>query len=107
MTATKRWITAIVLGGLVLAACGNGLAEDATGEEIYEARCASCHRGDLSGGIGPPLGPESDAAGKPDDFYRLTINQGLGRMPSFGGVFNDDQVTRVIEYLRSAQAEGE
>lgn len=89
---------------LVMAGCGSSLADDASGQEIYEARCASCHRSDLSGGIGPALGAGSAAVDRPLEYYQVTISAGKGRMPSFGGSLSDDQIARVVDYIRSVQA---
>jgi len=89
----------------LLAACVAPIPEDATGEEIYAAVCARCHSRDLSGGIGSALGPDSNAAGQPDEFSRLTIKQGKGRMPSFDRKLTDAQIELVIKYLRKRQAE--
>ena len=90
----------------LLAGCGAGLDDNATGEEIYNARCSSCHRKDLSGGIGPALGPGSEAVDRPREYYEITINAGKGRMPSFGSSLTDEQVARVIEYVISIQSGG-
>jgi len=32
-----------------------------SGEEVYQARCSSCHGSDLSGRVGPSLNAESSA----------------------------------------------
>lgn len=107
-----RWRVLVVLALFVvctatlLTACGGGLEDNASGEEIYNARCASCHRRDLSGGIGPALGPGSDAVDRPLDYYEITIRTGKGRMPSFGSTLTDAQITRVIEYVISIQNAG-
>lgn len=38
-----------------------------------------------------------------DEFYRVTIEHGLGRMPAFGATLRDDQVEQVIEFIREQQ----
>jgi mono/diheme cytochrome c family protein len=86
-----------------LVGCVERPPADASGAEIYEAVCARCHGEDLSGGIGPPIGPESNAAAQDDDFLRLTITAGRGRMPSFRNTLSTQQIERVIEHLRSEQ----
>ncbi len=96
----------VLLSASLLAGCGSGLAEDADGEEIYNARCSSCHRRDLSGAIGPALGPGSEAVDRPLEYYEITITSGKGRMPSFGSTLTDDQITRVIEYILAVQRAG-
>ena len=98
-------LIALTLGAGLLAGCA-GLDEDATGEEIYNARCASCHRKDLRGGLGPPLGPGSAAADRPLEYYEITINTGKGRMPSFESSLTPEQKQRVIDYIFSIQAAG-
>jgi mono/diheme cytochrome c family protein len=89
--------------GLVVAACGKSPPLDATGQEIYEQVCSNCHDQDLTGGIGPDIGPESNSASQDGDFLRLTITRGRGRMPSFDNTLTDDQINRVVEYVRSQQ----
>ena len=91
-------------------ACGEApLSPDATGDEIYRARCASCHGRDLEGGgglfnpRGPALGPGSPAADRSDSYYVQTIIRGQGRMPAVRGL-TDDQIERVVAYIRSVQA---
>jgi cytochrome c551 len=91
---------------LVLAACGVGRpAEDASGAEIYNQLCANCHAEDLSGGLGPPLGPGSNSADQPDEFLEIAIVNGRGRMPSFSSSLEDGQLELLIAYIREAQQE--
>jgi mono/diheme cytochrome c family protein len=92
---------------LVLAATGcsfGGPAPDATGEEIYAGLCARCHSGDLSGGVGPALGPGSNAASETDDFLEFTISNGRGRMPSFPSL-TEEQLDRLVSYIREVQGQ--
>lgn len=97
---------AIASGALVLAGCVSAPAEDASGGDIYLQLCARCHANDLSGGVGPALGPGSNSARQPDDFNFGAIADGLGRMPSFGQTLSTNQIDRVVEYLRQAQGQG-
>jgi len=95
--------------GLALAAwlavgCSIGApSEDATGEEIYEQLCARCHGADLSGGVGPALGPDSNSAIETDEFIEFTIMNGRGRMPSFSSSLDEAQLGRLVDYIRSEQ----
>jgi cytochrome c551 len=84
-------------------ACAKPPPLEASGEEIYEQVCSRCHSADLSGGIGPDIGPGSNASSQDDDFLRLTITRGRGSMPSFDSTLTDEQIDRVIEYVRSRQ----
>jgi mono/diheme cytochrome c family protein len=40
-----------------------------------------------------------------DEFYRFTIEHGLGRMPSYRSALTDEQIDRVVAYLRQMQQE--
>jgi cytochrome c551 len=92
-----------LLLALTLAACSpGGPDEDATGEEIYAQLCSRCHAADLSGGIGPSLGPDSNAATETDEFIEFTVINGRGRMPSFPSL-DDRQVERLVAYIREVQ----
>lgn len=93
----------LALTVLVGTACVDRPAADATGREIYLDVCARCHAADLSGGIGPALGTKSNAARQPDEFLVEAITSGRGRMPSFEQSLSEDQILRVVEYLRSSQ----
>lgn len=89
---------------LALAAgCTGRPAADATGEEIYQQLCSNCHGDDLGGAIGPDLGPGSVTAGHPDTFLESSILDGRGRMPSFRSSLDDDQLMRLITYIREVQ----
>jgi mono/diheme cytochrome c family protein len=93
----------LALVGLLMSACVGRPAEDATGEEIYLQLCSNCHGDDLEGGIGPPLGAGSFASTQPDEFLRVTIIEGRGRMISFASSLDDPQLDRLISYIREVQ----
>jgi mono/diheme cytochrome c family protein len=92
-----------VLLALSTSACA-GVESDAPGEEIYSQLCASCHGASLQGGVGPALGPGSNAADQPDEFIRTTVLRGRGSMPSFSSTLDGDQVDRLTDYLREEQS---
>lgn len=89
---------------LLSVSCVGRPAEDATGGEIYMQLCSRCHGDALEGGIGPALGPDSNAADQPDEFLRLAITNGRGRMPSFDSSLNEEQLATLIGFLRAHQA---
>lgn len=90
---------------LLLTACSVGRPpEDATGEEIYAQLCSNCHSDDLSGGVGPALGPGSATAQESDEFLEFTIVNGRGRMPSFESSLDDAQLDRLVGYIREVQS---
>jgi mono/diheme cytochrome c family protein len=91
---------------VVLTACSVGRPPaDATGEQVYRLLCANCHGVDLSGGFGPALGPGSLSAGQPDSFLEVSIMRGRGRMPSFSSSLDQDQLSRLIDFIRAVQDE--
>lgn len=99
-----RLLLVSVLTAALTTACVQRPAADATGEEVYLQVCARCHDADLGGGIGPPVGAGSPAVEMDDDFLATIIHDGRGRMPSFSQTLTDDQITRVVDHLRNAQA---
>jgi mono/diheme cytochrome c family protein len=99
-----RRVAIVALLGVLVSSCVGRPDADASGEEMYLQLCSNCHGDQLEGGIGPPLGPGSNAAEQPDEFLHVTITEGRGRMPSFSSSLTDDQVGRLIDYLREAQA---
>ena len=54
--------------------------------------------------MGPPLGPGSEVADKPDSYLVLTITRGEGRMPSLERTLTAEQVDRVVAYIREKEA---
>lgn len=94
---------AIVLMAVLLTACSGEPAPDASGVEIFDQLCARCHGANLEGQIGPALGPGSLAADEDDDFIRATVLNGRGRMPSFKQTLTEEQITRLIAFLRVEQ----
>ncbi|HEY5578157.1 MAG TPA: cytochrome c [Acidimicrobiia bacterium] len=98
----------ILVLALLAGGCTKPLAADASGEDVYTARCASCHGDRLQGGggvlspRGPGLGPGSVAAGRSDDYYLQTIRNGNGRMPPVRGL-TEQQIDRVISFIRRVQ----
>jgi mono/diheme cytochrome c family protein len=88
----------------LLVSCSVGRPpEAATGDEIYSMLCSNCHGADLEGGIGPPLGPGSNAATRPDSFLETTIINGRGRMPSFSTSLSERQLALLIDHIREVQ----
>lgn len=104
MAAVTRSLLCAALAIVWLPACSVSRPPDeATGAEIYSMLCANCHGDDLGGGIGPPLGPGSNSTDRPDTFLETTIEHGRGRMPSFDSSLNEDQLERLVDYIREVQ----
>lgn len=90
----------------MLAGCGGvgiGSTEGLFGEDLVHQVCSRCHGPDLGGGIGPALGPGSNAATNlTDEQIAGVLEVGPGAMPSFKQL-SDEQVASVIVYLRRFQ----
>ena len=101
-----RRLAIVALLGVVVSACVGRPEADASGEVRNQAGYVAQRQPQpkLEGGVGPPLGPGTYAAEQPDEYLRVTIVEGRGRMPSFSSSLTDDQVGRLIDYLREAQA---
>jgi mono/diheme cytochrome c family protein len=100
---TRLFLAALLIG--MSSACVGRPPADATGEEIYLQLCANCHGDSLQGAVGPSLGAGSDAANQPDEFLRVSITEGRGRMPSFQSSLSADQVERLITFIREEQGQ--
>lgn len=103
----RRAVAILALLAFPLAACGGmGATDDLFGEELVAQVCSRCHGGDLEGGIGPPLGPGSNAATNlTDEQIAGVLDVGPGAMPSFKNL-SDEQVAGLIAFLRTVQAGG-
>jgi cytochrome c oxidase cbb3-type subunit 3 len=81
---------------------GNALSIS-EGQRLYGwYNCAGCHAGGGGGGMGPPLiDHEWRYGSEPEQIY-ATITEGrpLG-MPTFGRYMPDDQVWKLVAYVRS------
>lgn len=98
---------AIVVSGAVLAGAaaknpyeGNAAAIK-EGEKIYDQLCVDCHL-DGTGGSGPNLIDNEWKYGGSDAEVFETISRGRpGGMPSWSGELKEDDIWKVIAYVRS------
>jgi mono/diheme cytochrome c family protein len=71
---------------------------------IFNATCGWCHQGGgrVAGGIGPKLMNST----RDDEFILNRIKNGMeGKMPAFGGTFNDAQIHALLRYIRNLKPE--
>ena len=73
------------------------------GRALYEANCSMCHKPDLTGAVGPALGPGSEAAGEPIDTLRLQIIEGGDGMPTWGGRLDNGEIDDLLTFLSESQ----
>lgn len=79
-------------------------SEDATdavsqGEQIYAARCASCHGAGGEGGVGPSLVGVTERFPSAADQEAL-VRSGRGAMPAFDGTLSADDIAAVVAFER-------
>ena len=90
---------------VLLAACAGSPSPDATGPELFSDLCSSCHGVELEGQVGPALGPGAPTVDLPDQYLVTSIRRGIGTMPSFDHL-SDEQVSRIVSFIRDVQAAG-
>lgn len=88
----------------------------AAGEPLYQATCASCHGDDLAGAanwktpddgvyLPPPLNSDGHAWHHSDTLLAEIIRDGSGApdspMVGFSNQLTDDEITAIIEYLKT------
>ena len=76
------------------------------GAAIFGQRCAGCHGGDGSGGIGPRLAGGRVVADFPDPQDQIAVvTNGRGGMPAFGERLSPEEIAAVVESTRTVLAE--
>ena len=85
---------------IFLISCSQGASgEFQSGEEVYEARCSTCHGPNFEGRVGPNIDSNSQSASLPDSYWIQTITKGKGSMPAIR--LTDEEVQLVIDYIRN------
>lgn len=113
----RTLIASGLVAAVLLAGCGGGASPDVTrvrdaasveaGSVLYEANCARCHAGDLtggsySGGVAPSL---TRKTGPSDQLLIEIVKRGRGLgMPSFATQLEESEIASIIDYVRSVQA---
>ncbi len=93
------WVLALLLASAVTAF--------AAGEDVYKAKCASCHGPDGKGqtAIGKKMDlrdlASDDVQKQHDSELKLIIEKGKGKMPGYKGKLTDKQIDDLIVYIRS------
>jgi len=98
----------VLLSGMFLLVAGSANAQESMddpahiedGKEIFEANCAGCHGADGSGSnFGRDL---TDVATQQEDrtVHITSVTDGKGNMPEFGSSLSEDDIDKVISYVR-------
>jgi mono/diheme cytochrome c family protein len=76
------------------------------GGQLYGARCAGCHGGDGSGGIGPRLAGGRVVTRFPDVAEQVAVvTDGRRGMPAFGPRLSAEEIAAIVEYTRTVLAD--
>jgi len=118
MTSRFRNRIAILVGAAALMALGSlpliGQAQDATpvgeqglvqqGEQIFNHVCIACHQPEGKGiqGIYPPLAGNPLLTTEDPTYFVSTVLTGRGGMPSFQGLYTDEEIAAITTYVRQA-----
>ena len=71
------------------------------GGVLFGQKCAGCHGGDGSGGIGPRLAGKV-VAKFPDPADQIAVvTNGRGGMPSFATRLSPEEIAAIVEYTRT------
>ena len=77
-------------------------ADPLSGGKLYQSHCINCHGANGAGEI--PNIPDFSRGEKllqPDNVLLETIKSGQGMMPSYRGMFSDDEILDLVAYLRT------
>ncbi|MEX0964435.1 MAG: cytochrome c [Pseudohongiellaceae bacterium] len=92
------WLVALVCGSI-----GGSIDAQETGEQLFLNNCAECHQRDGKGipNIYPALAGSEVVQGSGVD-VALVMLIGRGEMPSFAGSISDNDMARIVNYVRNA-----
>ena len=98
----------LLLAAAALSGCGGTAPADVGAGDpdrpLYETRCAVCHG--LDGSSRGPAAPSGDLGDpdwrddKPAAAIQAVILEGRGEMPSFRGEITDEELERIVGYVR-------
>lgn len=95
---------------LMVAAAGTlfagAAAADGAGEALYKTKCAMCHGPDAAGKT--PMGQKlkipdlrsDEVQKKTDADLAKVITKGKDKMPAYEGKLNEEQIGKLVGYLR-------
>ncbi|RMH50035.1 MAG: cytochrome c, partial [Zetaproteobacteria bacterium] len=72
--------------------------DDIDAEKIYKKSCKMCHRIDRK-----KVGPAFSKMNKDPKVLEQAITNGRGMMPAFGKKLSSEEITAMVEFIRSKQ----
>jgi mono/diheme cytochrome c family protein len=103
---TLNLIAAILLVSLISFSLSISSAETSPAENLYKARCASCHSPDGAGKT--PMGTalkmrdlaSAEVQKQTDDDLNRIIAKGKNKMPAFDRKLKKEQIDQLVGYVR-------
>ena len=108
------WVpVAMLVIAITMAASPAAGQGNKAGEDVYQAKCATCHGQDGSGNT--PVGKSLQVAdlrsaavqSKSDAELTQSVSEGKGNMPGFKGNITDDEIHAVVTFVRTFAAKGD
>ena len=108
------WVpVAMLVIAITMAASPAAGQGNKAGEDVYQAKCATCHGQDGSGNT--PVGKSLQVAdlrsaavqSKSDAELTQSVSDGKGNMPGFKGNITDDEIHAVVTFVRTFAAKGD
>lgn len=96
---------AIITAAFAVLLCSNVFGQST--EDLYKAKCASCHGADGKGEttMGKKMGLKdmgsADVQAMSDADLTAVITNGKDKMPSYKGKLTDAQISDMVKYVRS------
>ena len=105
-----RAVVVMLAGTFSSLARAQDAAKAPAGAAIFSKKCVLCHGADGTGNT--PLGKQLQAANlhskavqsRSDDELHTVVHDGQTNMPPFGDQLTDDEITQVIQYVRTFAA---
>ncbi|MBA3913549.1 MAG: cytochrome c [Acidobacteriales bacterium] len=96
---------AIITAAFAVLLCSSAFGQST--EDLYKAKCASCHGADGKGEttMGKKMGLKdmgsADVQAMSDADLAAVITNGKDKMPSYKGKLTDAQISDMVKYIRS------
>ena len=103
--AYRAFILAAALSMAAILAAGSAQAQPAPsdGEGLFTQNCSACHQITGKGipGAFPALAGDPFVAGPPEAVVTVVLN-GRGGMPTFGKDLSNEEIAKILSYVRSS-----
>ena len=99
----------LIIIAITTAASPSPSQDNAAGENVYKAKCATCHGPDGSGSaVGKSLQVadlrSAEVQSKSDAELFQFVSDGKGNMPGFKGNISDDEIHAAVKFVRTFAA---